>query len=459
MTEILFKLILSFGKGRAFEGSRTSALFTSSPLRLLVEVTAFFCLSIFHSTLSLQGFPTTYTPLVLLAFVQFMYPRLSWALLSLSIPYLSLADDVPVAKDERSQILKLDTPGYLSGLASDQESAFILNFTMSGDNRTLLFNDRPMFPFPCPDSPTTFDACPVPSNFSTKELKHAPKAGSCVGTVGGARHELDFARVVSPEDEEDAAKWTAAPTILLDILGASPSGSNNTTLLGSGTQKLIQISLDHATDLPKTYKISNIELLDRPAVYILETPEHLPVCTSRSWRCAETEHYPYYRYFWRQNFDQHGRIGSMRHNIMKNFGELGLHIWERAGIYMAISGGVLAVAAVVSSIALLYRRGRAIQQGYRQFFDTRWMEDWMHAEEGQGLLFQTEKEYDGARDSLSSSRSGSSSSAAERAPVYDVTMKPLPPAPRPSAGEERSSLIPSYEEEQFGQFHSHAEDA
>ncbi|KAK8178239.1 hypothetical protein BC567DRAFT_225121 [Phyllosticta citribraziliensis] len=380
-----------------------------------------------------------------------MYSRLSWALLSLSIPYLSLAD-VAIAQDERSQTLKLDTPGYSSGLAG--ESAFVLNFTMSRDNRTLLFNDRPIFPFPCPDSPTTFDACSVPTNFSIGDLKDV-EAGSCVGAAGGSRHELDFARVVSPEDEENAAKWTTAPKILVDILGASPRGSNETTLLGSATQKIVQVSLDHATTLPTTFKISDVQLLDRPADYSLQTPEQLPICTSRSWRCAETEHYPYYRFFWRQNFDQHGRIGSMRHNVMKNFGELGLHIWERAGIYMAVSGGVLAVAAVMSSIALLYRRGRAIQQGYRQFFDTRWMEDWMHAEEGQGLLFQTEKD---GRDSLSSSGEA----------VYDTmkslpnmtmkslpTMKPLPPAPRISG--EGSDL--SYEEEQFGQFHSHAEDA
>ncbi|KAK8170256.1 hypothetical protein IWX90DRAFT_414600 [Phyllosticta citrichinensis] len=376
-----------------------------------------------------------------------MYSRLSWALLSLSIPCLSLAD-VAIARDERSQILKLDTPGYSSGLASD-ESAFVLNFTLSRDNRTLLFNDRPIFPFPCPDSPTTFDACSVPTNFSVGDL-HGVKAGSCVGAAGGSRHELDFARVVSPEDEENAAKWTTAPKILVDILGASPSASNETTLLGSATQKIVQVSLDHATTLPTTFKISDIQLLDRPADYSLQTPEQLPTCTSRSWRCAETEHYPYYRFFWRQNFDQHGRIGSMRHNVMKNFGELGLHIWERAGIYMAVSGGVLAVAAVMSSIALLYRRGRAIQQGYRH------MDDWMHAEEGQGLLFQTEKD---GRDSLSS---GSTSG---EGPVYDVTMKslpnmmkslptmkPLPPAP--SLGGESVDDLSTYEEEQFGQFQS-----
>ncbi|KAK8242174.1 hypothetical protein IWZ00DRAFT_367078 [Phyllosticta capitalensis] len=406
-----------------------------------------------------------------------MHYRLSWALLSLSIPYLSLADNAPTTDDERSRILKLDTPGYSSGLESDQGSAFLLNFTMSADNRTLLFNDRPIFPFPCPDFPTTFDACAVPSDFALSDVKSTPKPGSCAGAAGGARHEIDFARIVSPEDEENASKWTVAPQIFLDILGASPSGSNGTTLLGDATQKLVKVSLDYASNYPKTFKISEIQLLDRPADYALQTPEEMPICTSRSWRCAETEHYPYYRYFWRQNFDQHGRVGSMRHRIMKNSGELGLHIWERAGIYMAVSGGVLAVAAVMSSIALLYGRGRAIRKGYQQFFDTRWMEDWMHAEEGQGLLFQTEKDEDENGDLLSSSRSSTSSTGAlgQHAPATmkslpNMTMKPLPtekslpPSPRPSSdhGErafDTRTLSSSYEEDQFGQFHSHAEDA
>ncbi|KAF8851198.1 hypothetical protein BDZ45DRAFT_679315 [Acephala macrosclerotiorum] len=227
-----------------------------------------------------------------------------------------------------SVLIRLETPDLPlwnpnTQTGEDVHTALMLNFTFTRDNRILLLNDKPILPIENGNVPPSLTA-PQTSN-SLDEFEHgAPDFH------GLSFFELDYyRRVPYPEDPNSRYNiWN--PTLSIDILGAGIAGYN--TLLRADTQRYIKVVVDeippyqkHPYDRPiseRRYRIKDVTLEDRWPYQQFAAPDELGECTIWSWRCDDIPDFPYYHYVYRQNFDEYGKIGSLRHELHQRWATL-----------------------------------------------------------------------------------------------------------------------------------------
>lgn len=287
----------------------------------------------------------------------------------------AVTDNIQWIQHGRSVILKTDLlglpllPWNSSGLDAGAEdermgpsSAVVLNFTLSDDTRTLLLQDIPFLPLQDPNVPPYIWGRQVPVDLGQEELMKLVQEGwfdfsnSSIrrneeldgirnwewGTIG-----LSYDRFVTPRDDEAITYYDYLFTLTLDIMGAEfwheteedveedniayrPNRFRRSkmTLLESPKQaqaviKLSDVDPEEASTSPtRSFTINSAALRTRAQnkQWIAVQPHANNQCTIRSWRCADLDDAPYYRYIWHQEFDErYGRIGSLRFEVVKTW--------------------------------------------------------------------------------------------------------------------------------------------
>ncbi|PVH82012.1 hypothetical protein DL98DRAFT_587023 [Cadophora sp. DSE1049] len=295
---------------------------------------------------------------------------------------------------DRSLLVRLDTPDLPDWdtqlQTEDIGTSLIFNFTLQ-DKRILLLNDVPIFPLEKAYVPRRLYA--RQSTITQTEFQH----GKPPSLDDAPLYALDYHQAVPATDivssqvaSHPAAHYNVLQTQLeFDILGAGIAGQ--TTLLRDDTQRLIIIKLQelgpyakkwhtNPTSLPQL-KIFNILLRDRYPYHLpFSSPEDLEKCTLWSWRCSEIDEYPWYKFVYREAFDQYGEIGSLRH--------LWLQMCERFGFWQ-VTMIIAAGSAMLLSPLLygLYRAVVVIQQRVNRLCNKRKEhEQQILDEEAEGLL-------------------------------------------------------------------------
>lgn len=322
---------------------------------------------------------------------------------------------------ERSVLVRLEIPDLPLWNEDEQigeklPSALIFNFTLSHDNRTLILNDVPILPVQNPYVPPRLYAYQTSETLAQFDNETLTDYNDC------PLFSLDYARVVTQ------VTFEATRILDLDILGAGIAEYN--ALLPSNEQRLIHLFLDHiepksASISSMTFKIADVHLEDRNSSYQFPAPESLKTCTMWSWLCADTQFYPWYLYIYRQNFDDYGKIGSMRHLVHTRWANL----LERNG---AVQIGVIGFVICIVLLSLLgygiYRMWKRTQELWQRRVGD--VDAWTADEEIGGLLDDEEEEDDDDDDTYVRKdevemEDWTGAAEPESKPL------PLPPAPPP----------------------------
>jgi hypothetical protein len=316
----------------------------------------------------------------------FFTPFLAFA--AISSVAASTLNSVTWLKDKQSAIVKLSTPGYPLWLMdkanapmmysqaeefywkepSWKKSAIVLNISMSHDNKTLYVNHEPILPFANLDTPPAIGAYQVPANYTNRQIGGLIDMGLFRGyweglTLGWRYLTLDYDRVVTSDPE--ATKWWAhQPTLIFRVMGLGAHSRSD--VLETEDQTVLHITLKDESftssdDPNRNYDIIKIEFKDIDDSYpsygripATEDVESTKRCSLWSWKCPDADEYfyepgaPAYRFIWRSRFDQHGRIGSLRHAFWKKWAVLSA-VLEDAGPSMLLSFAIL----FISSMAIL----------------------------------------------------------------------------------------------------------
>ncbi|GIZ47721.1 hypothetical protein CKM354_001080600 [Cercospora kikuchii] len=255
------------------------------------------------------------------------------------------------AEDSLSALVKLALPGLSIPLSSSAElsysSSLLLNFSVSDSGKHLLLNGELLaLRVPDPSRPRLISAPQVPLTSNITEQK---------GETFTNYVELDYEFWANNRDDPNIIYYNYYPKIYLNLIGARVSEGKNAfhdILLDSLDQKYVEIQLHDPEARPSgdpnvSYTIIHAKLLDRAADYVPPHPDDKP-CSRWSWRCADFGDPPWYRYIWRQNFDEYGRIGSMRRNVLMRWKRIKDIAWNMPWTIQAIC--VLALGYKIHSL-------------------------------------------------------------------------------------------------------------
>lgn len=333
---------------------------------------------------------------------------------------------------ERSLLLRLETPDLPVWNQDEQigenlPSALIFNFTLTHDNCTLLLNDIPILPLENAHVPPRLYA--HQTSESLTQFEH----DDLTDYANVPLFLLDYSRIVPQAEDGSQLFYNYSPTLNVDILGASIAGYN--ALLPAKDQRFISLTLKQL-EPPSTspisslsFKITDVYLEDRGPNNIFKRPDDLKKCTIWSWLCADTARYPWYQYIYRQNFDDYGKIGSLRHLIHSRWANL----LERLGLWKVVILVFVVVSMVLSPAFYgFYRIWKRLQELHRRKVEE--VNAWTGDEEIEGLLDDDEEDedYDNVGNEEVELEKGEGSSGA-------ATEKPLPPPPVPPKTEETTS--------------------
>lgn len=248
-------------------------------------------------------------------------------------PHATAANSFYRAENGSTAIVKMEVPGAPYAIQQGgSPSSIILNFTISQNGHHLLLNDQ-LFALlvPDPSIPPRLSALQV---FADAELgKSGPEKQYKDFFRLGARHTqwlvLDYEFEVTPRDDATISYHHHVATLKLNFIGAQDASHDDSPnfLLDSPDQKILQLKLRQhhpgggwndvsSTDPYRNYVIDAVKFLDRPSDYAAPQPRDARVCDVLSWRCADIDDAPWYRRVWRFQFDEYGRIGSLRRRVL-----------------------------------------------------------------------------------------------------------------------------------------------
>jgi hypothetical protein len=268
--------------------------------------------------------------------------------------------------------------------------AFIFNFTLHSDNRTLLLNDEPILPRAHPHIPTPLRA--HQTGETATDLAHRV----CTNFSGAPVMDLDY-YIEIPDTSSGTSIYNTKynPRLRLDILRASmPTYPGYSTPLFSNSQNQIWVWLEDLSAHPPktlystiTLRITRVQVgrrwldTDSQGTTTYKTPKSLKTCHIWSWLCADINKYPYYEYIYRENFDQYGKKGSMRHFWTTRWGNLvGLMGVGQAIVWLAVCGSMVLSPAVYA----VFRGVKSVVKVYRKKVQE--VDEWLADEEVEGLL-------------------------------------------------------------------------
>jgi hypothetical protein len=334
-------------------------------------------------------------------------------------------------QEERSVLVRLHVPELPLWNTEEQigenlPSAFIFNFTLSPDNRTLTLNDIPILPLENAYVPPPLFAYQTSETLAHFENDTPANYDSC------PLFSLDYSRIVPQAEDGSQHFYNYKPSLDVDILGASIAGYN--ALLPADNQRFIRIIL-HQLEPRSTpvsllsFKIADISLQDRGPNYQFKSPESIKPCSAWSWLCADKSTYPWYQHIYRQNFDEYGRIGSMRHLVHLKWATL-IEVYGVVQVSIISSAvGIVILSLIGYGISRLWRRAQDLWQKRLGYIDA-----WTADEEIGGLLDDEEEEEEEddyvARDEVEMEDWTGSPDAEKPLPP-----PPVPPPVPPKSGE------------------------
>jgi hypothetical protein len=331
----------------------------------------------------------------------------------------------------RSVLVRLETPDLSLWDAEEQygehvETALIFNFTISHDQSHLLLQDQPFLPLLDPNIPPRLH---VPqTSESESDFNHKKVYNYATLPHFG----LDYERTVNPQHEPAIDIYHYAPTLKLNLLGAGIAGYN--TLLSSPEQRYIEVILkdeNTCTGNPPTHKfvIQSVKVRKRDHDIHHILPEDVERCGRFSWRCVDFDSSPWYRYIYRQDFDEFGRIGSLRHEMYRRYWNLhySLVFFRFWALVVAVGSFLVSpvVYAVYKRVLYVRRRYLAIRAEYDEDLRVRReCEDDMLLDDGDGVWDYIDAErYNEKRQHFPEKKE----KQGDAGPV--VMEKPLPPVP------------------------------
>ncbi|KAI4666129.1 uncharacterized protein J4E78_003596 [Alternaria triticimaculans] len=335
------------------------------------------------------------------------------------------------------------------------DNVLLLNVTLTHDNRTVLLNDRPLYPLPTIPTPSTFLVTRYRSNLSHAELywglnSEDPYCRESWSDRGRWCHEvpltqaprmyIDYLYITNPSDNQegddaDAEYWSVA----LDVIGKSRYPDDPLWKFNNPEQKMLWVRVKgtplkrgdkggpakvadpfgHSTtdDQIYEYQIVDVRLVARAYTFPLKksltiwgTIGHF--LGSDVWE-LEGSRFLYRREEW----GYYGKKGTLR----DMFGEF-VH-WEWWGLFWVIFSSVV---GGLFTIFLLWKMYRWIV-AQRELMKWDGMEDvWENMRrdrvaEEEGALLNAHGAYRDDPDEGSSSRP----------PAYEDALKPLPSKPLP----------------------------
>lgn len=185
------------------------------------------------------------------------------------------------------------------------------------------------------------------------------------------------------------------PRLRLDILRAStPSVPRYSTPLSSNSQNQIWVFLeDLSVHPPETlyssiaFRIKDVKVDRRwldsnsQGTTTYKTLKSLKTCHIWSWLCADINEYPNYEYIYRENFDQYGKKGSMRHFLTTAWANLVGFMGVRPAIALLAFCGTMVFLTAVYAV---FRGVKSVVEVYRTKVQE--VDEWVADEEIEGLL-------------------------------------------------------------------------
>ncbi|ORY19583.1 hypothetical protein BCR34DRAFT_135051 [Clohesyomyces aquaticus] len=274
-------------------------------------------------------------------------------------------------------IIKLSTPGYPFWLMDkanapimEEESgssyypqdsissAVLLEVKLSADEKTLLLNNEAILPLKDPDHPPKLLAYQVPANITDEAILRIKQNGVLDNewkhlTLAWRQLALDYDRLVWA-DPDGKGYYFNQPVLHFRILGLGAHKRND--VLDMAEQPTLEVTLyqksSEENDVEKkSYVLKDIEVKDSEYPNIRPVVEEEKECTLWSWRCPDegalyVSGRPWYRFIWRERFDQHGRLGSLRHALHRKSAALRAFLND-AGPAMTMSFLLIFVPIVV----------------------------------------------------------------------------------------------------------------
>lgn len=301
---------------------------------------------------------------------------------SLLSAHATAASSIIWRNENRTALIKLDTPGYpfwewwdsyrgISRIENiykglDVPSAILLNVSLSSDNKTLYMNGEAILPLEDNDMPPKMITFQVPADMTDNTLRriiHSQRLGFDLSRGRSARYrklQMDYDRLVWADPA--AGTWrNHAPTLRFRIMGLGADGRDD--VLDGQKQEVLHITLSDTNhgisdDAKRSYEFTKIELKSMEdsygSVHPIPDAADEPQCTIKSWRCPDTGLHqdgpPYYRFIWRKKFDEFGRIGSLRHEMLRRLKGL-KDFWDGPGFILAMLFGI--VVGMLSTMALM----------------------------------------------------------------------------------------------------------
>ncbi|KAF2705944.1 hypothetical protein K504DRAFT_460026 [Pleomassaria siparia CBS 279.74] len=331
--------------------------------------------------------------------------------------YVSASSSITWLKPSHSAIVKLDTPGYplwlmdkahapiLQSQSEDfyweqnKSSALLVNLTMSPDFKTLLLNHEAILPMANGNTPPLLHAYQVPAEVTEARIRNIADYGLLNRqwedlTMATRFLALDYDRLVWA-DPEAGPYSNHEPTLRFRILGLGAHSRSDA--LDSEQQTVLLVTLTEVNgrssdDPDRSYRIARVELKNvedgYAHAYAPSVEPRQDECTLRSWKCPDKGLYwtsgkPAYRFMWRSHFDNHGRIGSLRHAIFKKVHVLA-RFWEDAGPAMTMSFGILIGPILMVMLSLAMYRRFAKERSDRIRLSDAAFDDGIFGEEGFG---------------------------------------------------------------------------
>jgi len=315
-------------------------------------------------------------------------------------------------------------------IATHCPGAFIFNFTLTPDNRTLLLNDEPILPRAHPHIPTPLRA--HQTGETATDFAHRVRTNFS----GAPVMDLDY-YIETPDTTSGTSIYNTKynPRLRIDILRANmPTYPGYSTPLFSNSQKQIWVWLEDLSVYPPetpyssiTLKISRVKVsrrwpdADSQGTTTYKTPKSLKTCHIWSWLCADINNYPYYEYIYRENFDQYGKKGSMRHFLTTRWGNLvGLMGVGQAIVWLAVCGSMVLSLAIYA----VFRGVKSVVEVYRKRIQE--VDEWLADEEVEGLLkndIYLEDSGKVEKEEVSEEKGGEKTSVEESFPPPYIPMK------------------------------------
>jgi hypothetical protein len=236
--------------------------------------------------------------------------------------------------DGTSALVKLDLPD----LGAD--TPVFSNFTISASRHHLLLNnDYFALLVPNPSVPPRLRAQQMVSNPTLQATGRKLSPDDWLtGQVTEQTLALDYEFTMNNRDDPSIRYYNYHPVLRLNIIGArclqegSVVESQPHILLDGtrGQQKIVEVQMreqNHVTSTSpdRNFTISAVKLIDRPKDY--RVPRGPKPCSVTSWRCADIANPPWYREVWYDHFDEHGRIGCLRREVLLWWKSLRPVVW------------------------------------------------------------------------------------------------------------------------------------